>query len=94
MSRPSAVLLLMLVVLYKLGDAFALSLSSAFLIRGLGFSLIEIRGITMSEQIEIGAVKAALETKFHELTSEQRKDLEELLPAVPSNVDGGQIAAN
>lgn len=37
-SRPGAWLLLALIVLYKLGDAFALSLSTAFLIRGAGFS--------------------------------------------------------
>lgn len=37
-SRPGAWLLLLLIVLYKLGDAFAVSLSTAFLIRGAGFS--------------------------------------------------------
>ncbi|HYC35879.1 MAG TPA: MFS transporter [Usitatibacter sp.] len=37
-SRPGAWMLLLLIVLYKLGDAFAVSLSTAFLIRGVGFS--------------------------------------------------------
>lgn len=37
-SRPGAWVLLLLIVLYKLGDAFAVSLSTAFLIRGAGFS--------------------------------------------------------
>ena len=37
-SRPGAWVLLALIILYKLGDAFAVSLSTAFLIRGAGFS--------------------------------------------------------
>ena len=37
-SRPGAWVMLALIVLYKLGDAFAVSLSTAFLIRGVGFS--------------------------------------------------------
>jgi PAT family beta-lactamase induction signal transducer AmpG len=37
-SRPGAWMLLALIVLYKLGDAFAVSLSTAFLIRGAGFT--------------------------------------------------------
>jgi PAT family beta-lactamase induction signal transducer AmpG len=37
-SRPGAWVLLALIVLYKLGDAFAGSLTTAFLIRGAGFS--------------------------------------------------------
>lgn len=37
-SRPGAWALLALIIFYKLGDAFALSLSTAFLIRGAGFS--------------------------------------------------------
>jgi len=38
-SRPGAWVLLALVVLYKLGDAFAGSLTTAFLLRGAGFPL-------------------------------------------------------
>jgi len=37
-SRNGAWVMLALIVLYKMGDAFALSLSTAFLIRGAGFS--------------------------------------------------------
>ncbi len=36
-SRPEAWVLLLLIVLYKLGDAFAGALSTTFLIRGAGF---------------------------------------------------------
>jgi len=38
-ARPGAWALLVLVILYKLGDAFAVSLSTAFLLRGVGFPL-------------------------------------------------------
>ena len=38
-SRPGAWVLLALVVFYKLGDAFAGSLTTAFLLRGVGFPL-------------------------------------------------------
>jgi PAT family beta-lactamase induction signal transducer AmpG len=38
LSRDAALALLALIVLYKLGDAFAGSLTTAFLIRGAGFS--------------------------------------------------------
>ena len=41
-SRKGAWVVLALIVLYKLGDAFALSLSTAFLIRGAGFSADEV----------------------------------------------------
>jgi len=37
-SRPGAWVLLALIVLYKLGDAFAGSLTTAFLLRGVAFS--------------------------------------------------------
>jgi MFS transporter, PAT family, beta-lactamase induction signal transducer AmpG len=41
-SRPGAVWILALLVLYKLGDAFAGSLTTAFLLRGVGFSLADV----------------------------------------------------
>jgi PAT family beta-lactamase induction signal transducer AmpG len=41
-SRRGAVALLLLVVLYKLGDAFAGNLTTTFLLRGPGFSLTEV----------------------------------------------------
>jgi MFS transporter, PAT family, beta-lactamase induction signal transducer AmpG len=41
-SRGPAVLLILLVLLYKLGDAFAGSLTTAFLIRGMAFSALDV----------------------------------------------------
>jgi MFS transporter, PAT family, beta-lactamase induction signal transducer AmpG len=41
-SRNGAVALLVLIVLYKLGDAFAGVLTTAFLLRGVGFSLTDV----------------------------------------------------
>ncbi|WP_028310689.1 AmpG family muropeptide MFS transporter [Derxia gummosa] len=41
-GRPWAVAFLVLIVLYKLGDAFAGALSTSFLIRGVGFSAGEV----------------------------------------------------
>lgn len=40
--RGGAVMLLVLIVLYKLGDAFAGVLTTAFLLRGAGFSLTDV----------------------------------------------------
>jgi len=44
-TRRGAVALLVLVVLYKLGDAFAGNLTTTFLLRGPGFSLTEVGAI-------------------------------------------------
>jgi PAT family beta-lactamase induction signal transducer AmpG len=44
-SRQNAVLLLLLIVLYKLGDAFAGSLTTSFLLRGVGFTQTEVGAI-------------------------------------------------
>ena len=44
-SRNAAVLLLLLIILYKLGDAYAGTLTTAFLIRGLGFTASEVGAI-------------------------------------------------
>ena len=41
-SRRGAIALLALLILYKLGDAFAGSLTTAFLLRGMGFSLEDV----------------------------------------------------
>ncbi len=41
-SRPAALWLLLFIVLYKLGDAFAGILSTSFLLRGMGFSLTDV----------------------------------------------------
>ncbi|MCX7125197.1 MAG: hypothetical protein NTU49_05480 [Gammaproteobacteria bacterium] len=45
-SKKNAVLILVFIVLYKLCDAMALSLNTTFLIRGVGFSLIQIGAIS------------------------------------------------
>jgi len=44
-QRRSILWILLFVVAYKLGDAFALSLGTPFLIRGLGFSLTDVGAI-------------------------------------------------
>lgn len=44
-SRKGAILILLTIVLYKLGDAFAGSLSTAFLIRGAGFTPAEVGAV-------------------------------------------------
>jgi len=44
-SRDGALLALTLIVLYKLGDAYAGSLTTTFLIRGVGFSATEVGAI-------------------------------------------------
>lgn len=41
-KRPEAISILTLIVLYKLGDAFAGALSTTFLLRGAGFSVSEV----------------------------------------------------
>jgi PAT family beta-lactamase induction signal transducer AmpG len=42
LKRPYATGLLLFIVVYKLGDAFALSLSSVFYLKGVGFNLEQI----------------------------------------------------
>ena len=58
-SRSPALILLLLIVLYKLGDAFAGSLTTAFLIRGMGFEAAEVgivnKGLGMATTI-VGAL--------------------------------------
>lgn len=44
-SRKGALMLLLLIVLYKLGDAFAGALSTTFLLRGAGFGLSEVGAV-------------------------------------------------
>ncbi len=44
-SRRNAIGLLLLIVLYKLGDAFAGSLTTSFLLRGVGFTQTEVGAI-------------------------------------------------
>jgi MFS transporter, PAT family, beta-lactamase induction signal transducer AmpG len=45
MQQPAALGLLALVVLYKLGDAFAATLSTTFLIKGVGFTQTEVGAV-------------------------------------------------
>ena len=57
-SRPLAVALIGLLLLYKLGDAFAASLTTPFLIQGLGFEKTDVgvaRGIGLGATI-LGAM--------------------------------------
>lgn len=44
-SRKSALSLLLLIVLYKIGDAYAGALTTAFFIRGIGFTVGEVGAI-------------------------------------------------
>src|SRR5690625_7348153 len=49
-ERPGAWAFLWLIVLYKLGDAFAGALSTTFLLRGAGFTMSQVR----SEERRVG----------------------------------------
>jgi len=51
MGRPGAVALLALIVLYKVGDAAALSLSTAFLIKGVHFTAAEVGAVAKTTMI-------------------------------------------
>lgn len=42
MRRPAAIYLLLAIVFYKFGDAFIAKMTSAFFLKGLGFSLTEV----------------------------------------------------
>src|SRR5690606_4784313 len=44
-KRRGAITILLLIVLYKLGDAFAGALSTTFLLRGAGFSVSEVGAV-------------------------------------------------
>ena len=46
LTRNNAILILVFILIYKICDAFALSLNTPFLIRDLGFSLLEVGSIT------------------------------------------------
>ncbi len=59
LAREGALAMLVLVVAYKLSDAFAMALSTTFLLRGAGFSLAEVglvnKGVALVATL-IGAV--------------------------------------
>lgn len=46
LARPQAIALLLVVIFYKFGDAFIAKMTTAFLIKGLDFSLTEIGTVT------------------------------------------------
>ncbi|NCW02661.1 MAG: hypothetical protein EBW20_12735, partial [Betaproteobacteria bacterium] len=59
-SQKQAIALLGLVVFYKLGDAFAGALSTAFLLRGLGFSAAEVGAVNKALGLAATIVGALL----------------------------------
>jgi len=62
-GRPGVAAVLLLVVLYKLGDAAALSLSTAFLIKGVGFTAAQVGAVAKTTSITatiIGTVLGGL----------------------------------
>ncbi len=50
-TRKNAILILIFIVIYKLCDAMALSLNTTFLIRGMGFSLMQVGAISKTAGI-------------------------------------------
>ena len=56
-GRKGSILILLAIITYKLGDAFTVSLSTAFLIRGAGFSPAEV-GAVSKEVCEMMAKNA------------------------------------
>lgn len=58
-SRSNAWKILLLIFLYKLGDAFTLSLSTTFLLRGLHFTLVDLAVIN-----KVGSLLATLAGGF------------------------------
>lgn len=67
-GRPAAPWFLLLIVLYKIGDAFAGSLTTAFLIRGVGFSPTEVgvvnKGMGLAATIVGALIGGALTAKW------------------------------
>ena len=53
LGRPGGWALLVLIVLYKFGDAFALKLVTAFLIKGVGFTALEVGAISKTVVITL-----------------------------------------
>ncbi|MDH4022734.1 MAG: MFS transporter [Gammaproteobacteria bacterium] len=53
LGRPEGWALLGLIVLYKFGDAFALKLVTVFLIKGMGFSALEVGAISKTVVITL-----------------------------------------
>ena len=76
-SRPGAWAMLALIILYKLGDAFAVSLSTAFLIRGGGFSPDDVayvnKGVALAATIVGALFGGALMTRLRRLPAARSK---------------------
>ena len=53
LTRPAAIAILIFILLYKLSDALALALGTTFLIRGVGFDLVQVG--TTYKTVAIGA---------------------------------------
>ncbi len=47
-NRPNALMILIFIVIYKMGDAFAGTLTTAFLLRGIEFTLTDVGVVTKS----------------------------------------------
>jgi len=67
-ARPSAVTFLLLIILYKLADAYAASLMTAFLIKGMGFSATDVgtinKGLGLASTIVGALVGGSLMVKL------------------------------
>lgn len=59
-SQKNALLILVFIVLYKLCDAMALSLNTTFLIRGVGFSLVQIGAISKTVGLTAALLGSAI----------------------------------
>jgi len=71
-SRPTAIALIGLILLYKLGDAFAASLTTPFLMQGLGFEKTDVgaaRGIGLGATILGAVIGGAMMTRWSLPTS-------------------------
>ncbi|MCC2666304.1 MAG: ampG [Gammaproteobacteria bacterium] len=58
-TRPAFIAILFFIIFYKLPDSFAMSLSTAFYLRGMGFSLLEL-GTTMKTMSLLGTIVGAI----------------------------------
>jgi PAT family beta-lactamase induction signal transducer AmpG len=71
-ARPKAIALMGVILLYKLGDAFAASLTTPFLMQGLGFGKTDVgaaRGIGLGATILGAVVGGAMMTRWSLATS-------------------------
>ena len=64
-GRPEAITVLLLIVLYKLGDAFAGALSTTFLLRAAGYSATEVG--TVNKLLGLTAQAAIIKNTYENL---------------------------